>query len=219
LPILAGTHNHAFVVCGYRRSPTKPNWIDFIRNDDQKGPYLLIDDVLNDSAQPTPWRTLHVPLPEKIWLSPEAAEQAGALYLRGISSAVAPKLAAESRRPIASLDVLIALKRLALRTYVVESREFKNELLNRGVPDSIAQAYRYLSMSRYVWVVEAIDRGRRLPPHYQCVVGQAVYDATSSDAAPNRLALEVHGALWTTRGKKPTLELADPYCSGAVGEP
>jgi hypothetical protein len=28
-----------------------------------------------------PWRTMHVPLPEKLWLAPEAAERKGGQYL------------------------------------------------------------------------------------------------------------------------------------------
>jgi len=41
-PVLVGTNNHAFILCGYRRTNhPQPGWIEFIRHDDQAGPYLV----------------------------------------------------------------------------------------------------------------------------------------------------------------------------------
>ena len=42
LPVLVATKEHAFVLCGYRRRPraNDRDWIEFIRQDDQRGPYL-----------------------------------------------------------------------------------------------------------------------------------------------------------------------------------
>jgi hypothetical protein len=217
LPVLVGTHDHAFVVCGYQRSSTNAGWIDFYRNDDQRGPYILIPDVLNDSGQ-TPWRTVHVPAPEKIWLGPEAAEFHGGRVLQRTSAALSPALTTFYGSPLETLDVLINAKRLALKTYVVRSNQFKAELTRRGVPREIARAYRLATFSRYVWVVEAIDRDLR-DAGRSCVVGQAIFDATSSDMSPNLLALDVHGVTWSPSSNKPIVAATGPFLSGAVGPP
>ena len=49
-------------------------------------------------------------------------------------------------------------------------------------------------MSRYVWVVEAIERGTAAAGA-PAVVGEAVFDSTSPDAAPTALVLWTRGAM------------------------
>jgi hypothetical protein len=74
---LVATQDHAFVLCGYQRVPRpgQGDWIKFVRNDDQRGPYLPVGDVLQDVSADgyrySPWEALIVPVPEKVWLSPE----------------------------------------------------------------------------------------------------------------------------------------------------
>lgn len=86
-PVLVGTYDHAFVVIGYRRvAAAKQPWIEFFRHDDQRGPYLAVTDILNDVDPATgdrhsPWQLLLAPVPEKLWLLPEAAERAGRSYI------------------------------------------------------------------------------------------------------------------------------------------
>ncbi len=128
-PVLIGTNDHAFILCGYRRSDHfRPKWIEFIRHDDQLGPYLVVDNVLDDIDRRNdrvygPWRTIHAPLPDKIWLSPEAAERQGGVNLLGASELVTRDL--RKQDSVESLADLIARERLALRTYVTKSNNFK----------------------------------------------------------------------------------------------
>jgi hypothetical protein len=129
LPVLVGTHDHAFVICGYRRSTTVPGWIDFFRNDDQRGPYMQVPDVLNDSG--TPWRTLHARVSGRIWLSPEAAELRGGKVLEASSSSLATPISAMYGSAVESIPELIASNRGALKTYAIGSSSFKAALIDR----------------------------------------------------------------------------------------
>jgi hypothetical protein len=204
-PVLVGTHDHAFVIIGWYRSERRPGYIHLIRHDDQVGPYLVVDNVLDDSPtdpaygshQYTAWRTLHVPMPGKLWLTPEAAERDAGEKLRTLSAGVAARLAQRST-VVESLDQLISGNHLALRTYAQKSNDYKRGLEERGYPERIISEYRLARFPRYVWVVEAVDRRRRaqgLPP----VLGEAVYDATSSEYSPSMLAFRIHGVTWMTQ--------------------
>lgn len=224
-PVLVGTHDHAFILCGYHRSDHPPGWIQFVRHDDQAGPYLLVDNVLNDVDPVTakrygPWRTMHVPLPEKVWLAPEPAERKGGEYLLSASKAIAAVWTGPP--PFSTLEGLISSNSLALHTYVVQSNEFKQGLARRGLPTSIRREYGLARLPRYIWVVEAVDRKLRQAGG-PCVLGEAVLDATSSDHLPEQLALYMHGVMWLqqTSGKRrfPIFGNIQPYRTGAVGEP
>jgi hypothetical protein len=225
-PVLVGTNNHAFILCGYRRTKgPQPGWIEFIRHDDQAGPYLVVHDVLNDVDQRTgksygPWRTMHVPVPDKLWLAPEAAERKGGQFLLNASNQIAS--AATDPLPFTPLRDLINAQQLALRTYAIRSNHFKANLDARAIPATIQREYRLARLPRFIWVVEAVDRRQRREGA-PCVVGEAVLDATSSDHAPQEIALHIHGVMWLqqTNGgiRFPITGDAEPYISGGVGDP
>jgi hypothetical protein len=222
-PVLVATGDHAFVLCGYRREPREGarDWITFIRHDDQRGPYLSVGDVLDDVDQDSsyrysPWECLIVPLPAKLWLPPEPAEYVGAVLMRGLAQVL------QSQVPEAeSLLKLIEGGRLALRTYAAPANVFKARL-ERGMDEQLLREYRLARFSHYVWVVEAVNRDQRkdgLP----CVIGEAIFDATSSENEPNLLALHVPGAAWVHRTtgppRFPIRSAPDPYWSGGIGPP
>lgn len=223
-PVLVGTSDHAFIVCGYRRAPQPQGWIEFVRHDDQRGPYLIVASVLND-VDPVSghaygaWRTMHVPLPDKLWLAPEAAERKGGQYLHHVSAPIAGSSAGGAG--VQTLPALIAANRLALKTYAVKSSDFKSSLKRRGLPTEIRREYQLARFPRYVWVVEAIDRDLR-DSGQPCVLGEAVLDATSSDHAPDHLALHLHGVMWlqqTDGIRFPIVGSPNPYLSGGIGDP
>ena len=201
-PVLIGTHNHAFILCGYRRTSTpKPSWIELVRHDDQTGPYRLVTDVLADVDPTTgkvygPWRTMQVPMSEKIWLAPETAERSGGESLQSASTRISASW--PGTKPFTDLNELIAENRLRLHTYVIRSNAFKRGLAARGVATGVRRAYALARLSRFVWVVEAVDKELR-DAGKPCVVGEAVFDATSSDRDPQRFALHVHGIMWLRR--------------------
>lgn len=223
-PILVGAGYHAFILCGYRRTndPAKPGWIEFVRHDDQTGPYTLVDNVLRDIAPDTlkhygPWQVMQVPVPEKIWLAPEVAESKGAELLYSLSMDVS---AAYPEKPFLDLQELIDAGRLRVHTYAIESNEFKKELALRGVATNIRRAYAFARLPHYVWVVEAVDTELR-DASGPCVLGEAVLDATSSDRDPQQLAVHIHGVmgLQKTSGKRAPKIFGSyaPYVCGGRG--
>jgi hypothetical protein len=124
--------------------------------------------------------------------------------------------------PFTPLQDLIATNRLVLRTYAIRSNNFKRDLEARDLPTRIRREYRLARLPRFIWVVEVIDPQLR-NGNAPCVVGEAVLDGTSSDHAPEELALHVHGVMWLqqTNGhvRFPILGDAAPYVSGGVGDP
>ncbi|MBM2811891.1 MAG: hypothetical protein HW416_2650, partial [Chloroflexi bacterium] len=115
---------------------------------------------------------------------------------------------------------LIGANRLAIRTYAIRGNAFKVGLPSRGMDAALAREYRLARLSRYVWVVEAVDRQRRSAGE-PCVLGEAVLDATSSELDPNVLAVHVPGVALVHRiGAAPRFPImCSPayYSSGGVG--
>lgn len=192
VPLIVGTEDHVFVVNGYAREPRpgSPDWIRFVRHDDQRGPYLWVDDVFTDAVPDysyAPWQFLMVPLPEKLWLPPERAEGAAAALLEGLARQAAGLVDG----PQTLLD-LIGRDELGLRTYARRANDFKVGAKGR-LDDPLLREYRLARFSRYVWIVEFVDRRRRADGLEDCVLGEAVFDATSSGFRPALLALHIPG--------------------------
>lgn len=223
LPVLVATYDHTFVLCGYARTPREGalDWISFFRNDDQAGPYLRVDDVLNDVDPATgfvysPWEALMVPLPEKLWLAPEPAERTGSRLLVRYAERAVMQGVLDAQALLDARDS----GRLAFKTYTTLSNNFKSGLENR-VDRTLERQYRLARMSRYIWVVEAIDRELRKLGDAS-VLGEAVIDATSSETQPDPLILHVPGVATirqTGGGSRAPRCSPAPYRSGGIGPP
>ena len=226
IPVLVGNQTseaHAWVLCGYERQTRtgQADMIRFVRHDDQRGPYLWVNDVLADAApdgyQYTPWRFLVVPLPEKVWLSPEPAEQTAVELLPAMAQAIVAAV------PDAQVLLdLIAKDALRWRTYAAQANDFKAGLRGRVDP-ILLREYRMARFSRFVWVVEAVDRDARRAGRDEVVVGEAVFDGTSNGLRPSALALHVPGlaVVYTSEDgiRGPLRVGANPYRSGGSGPP
>lgn len=189
-PVLVGTHEHAFVIVGYRREVRNGQpWIGFIRHDDQRGPYLAVGNILDDVDAATgdrhsPWQLLLAPVPEKLWLLPEAAERAGRdLLLRYDALAGVPAFASLEKS-----------RRLTFRTVAMTSASYKGRAATRGLDGASCRELVLARLPRLIWIVEAVDRDARAAGAAS-VIGEIVFDSTSSDVAPNVLAIRVPGAL------------------------
>lgn len=220
LPVLATNSNHAFVLCGYERQSRvdEPDWITFYRHDDQRGPYLRVDNVLDDRDPDSdyiysPWEALIVPVPEKLWLPPEPVESLGGQLLQRLEARIGEG---------SKLQTLIDAQRLALRTYAIAANEFKRGLLGRKIDATIMREYRLARWPRYVWVVEAVDRDLRASGA-SCVHGEAIFDGTSSELSPICLALHIPGVAWIGQtggaSRFPIVCDSSPYASGGSGAP
>jgi hypothetical protein len=220
-PVMICTRNHAMVLCGYFADAQGLLGQKFVRHDDQRGPYLVVDNPLMDhdpaSGHPYgPWTGLLVPLPEKLWMAPEAAELVGGETLFALSAALPGVLLGGHTR----ISEGVGNATIALRTYAIRANDFKAGLAQRGVPEPLASEYRVARFSRFVWVVEAVLKDAD-PDH--CVLGEAIFDATSSDFLPKQLALHAHGvaAVWLTSEDDPRQPIVcspEPYRSGGCGK-
>jgi hypothetical protein len=179
-PVLIGTDVHAFVVVGWYRDGAM---IRFLVNDDQRGPYAVLDSPFTDPLGP--WRSIMVPLPPKALLSGEAAENDAHLTFRSagvISGPAAWKALADG----------LGRKEVSLRTKLHDGSEYKRLLPTRSIDGQVVRLLRFARLPHYIWVVEAHDRAARSSGK-PCVLGEIVYDATSADDAPVRCAVLMPG--------------------------
>ena len=189
-PVLIGNREHAFVLIGYKRAkgPQK-GWVNFVRHDDQRGPYLWVNDILKDVDPGTgygysPWELLIAPVPEKLWLVPEAAERQGREYL----------LRYDELEGSATFQDMYDARELTFRTVAMDSSAYKASAIRRGLDSDSARALRLARFSRLIWVVEAVDRMARRNDA-PSVLGELIFDSTSNDLNPVPLAIRVPGAL------------------------
>jgi hypothetical protein len=182
-PVLIGTEDHAFVVVGWYR---EDGLIRFIVNNDQRGPYGIVASPFDDER--APWRCIMVPLPPKVFLSAETAENEGHRRLTMWSSApTAPA-------PWKELAAGVADKSISLRTLLRDGSEYKLALADRGIEAAGTRLLRLARLPHYVWSVEAHDRAAREAGN-DSVIAEAVFDATSHDFEPRLAALLLPGVV------------------------
>ncbi len=179
-PVLIGTSNHAFVVVGWFR---EGKWIRFVVNDDQQGPYRVLDSPFTDERGP--WRSIMVPLPPKALLSGESAENSAHLTFRSAGVVSGPSEWKALADGLESKSVL-------LRTRLHDGSDYKRVLVTRGLDEQVTRLLRLARLPHYIWVVEAQDRALR-DAGEPSVLGEIVYDATSADDDPYYGALMLPG--------------------------
>jgi hypothetical protein len=170
LPVIVAGPGHAFVLIGYRREHAgQPDeMLVFLRHDDEVGPYQVVDNFVDDFHGP--WEYLLVPLPAKVYMPGEDAEAIGTEHLK---SSIAEDPSAEAQDLLARIE----RKEVTFRSTVLPSNAFKLGLTERAVPEPLASVYRRVHLSRWVWVVEAVEKEARRTGR-PCVLADAVIDAT-----------------------------------------
>jgi len=165
----------------------------------------------------TPWECIIVPLPARLLLPPEPVERVGGLLMQALATA-----ARKSLPDAAALLTAISKRRLALKTYAIPANDFKSNLVARSFDSTLVREYRLARFSRYIWVVEGVDRQLRAKGA-PSVIGEAIFDATSSERDPNPLAIHVPGLAWVHRvngaHRFPIRCSPAAYSSGAIGPP
>ncbi len=185
-PVMVINREHGFNLVGWFRQGDS---IRFVACDDQQGPYEIIDSPFSDHRRP--WRALIVPLPPKVYLSGEMAEAWGYQTLRAFGlRAPAPPAWKALQQNLAQLP-----KGVSLRTFLLDSRTYKANLVAQSRDSDTVQALRLARLPHYVWVVEAHDRRLRAAGG-PSVIAEVVFDSHSSDHVhrePRRDSLSMPG--------------------------
>lgn len=224
VPLIVATANHAFVLCGYWQEHEPKNGrtrTKLVRHDDQRGPYIVVADVLADVDEVTnheygSWDYLIVPLPEELWATGESVERTAAEMLGPAASV----LAADHPQVSEVLESLDA-KTLALRTFSNSSNHFKHELIKRCRDEKLLREYRVARFPRFIWVVEFVDR-QKWKAGEASVFGEIVFDGTSTDWYPRPIAVHLPGVILTltTEGEMVAAPVgSDSYGSGVSAYP
>lgn len=207
MPPMIYNESHAWLAIGYYHtdSPATHDSAQFVCHDDELGPYVEagLDDAparLRPWADPRPegrWMAMIPPLPKKIYITAERAEEIGRERLEYV---------AERLGKFGQHDNLFVNAHrggcLQYRTYAVDSRAFKSLMLRERVPDQVRRIYQDAHLSRQIWVVEAVDSRLALSPGAASVVGEAIIDGTAHHMAepdsPALLARNVGGNVKST---------------------
>lgn len=194
--IVTAGGRHAFVLVGYRRmhAGTSNERIHFICQDDEEGPYRVIDDFNHDRYGI--WEYLIVPLPHKVFVPGETAETVGRVNLRRLMQQSENLAAADLRSQV---DLPSGDDRsVTYRSTVMLSNRFKETLEQRNVPEAVVPLYRRMQLPRWIWVVEALLRqSRNLGT--DAVLAEAIVDATDHSRDRRALAMRIPGQLWSWR--------------------
>lgn len=170
MPVTVLAGDHAFVLVGYKRvrCGTDDERIRFIRQDDEVGPYQLVSDPFGE-RQPNyrPWRYLIVPLPPRVYVPGEDAEQWGAARLRRL-------LETQHSPLVQRWDA----HELSPRSVLMESTVFKERQVEREASDVVKAIYTRMALPHWVWVVELTDRAAR-DRGDPCVLAEALIDTTN----------------------------------------
>lgn len=189
LPVTVATSAHAFVVVGYGwREGAGTKSLFFIRHDDESGPYQEVDWLLDEYG---PWEYAIVPLPPKVYLPGENAEEIGS---RRIADALDRSTDPRAQALVTRLQD--PQRPLTYRSTVVLANEYKSRLTEQnGYPPHVAAAFQVMQMSRFIWVVELTDRAA-LDAGQSCVLAEAVIDATDHVRDLHVLGWRIPGAVW-----------------------
>jgi len=185
LPVVVlteGSSGHAFTLVGWQDSG---DHIRLIASDDQVGPYEVIDDPLERMDHRAPWRSLMVPLPEKVFFTGEAAE-VRARNLPELTSAelkekgvpVPPQLR-QLAKGLRYLDGPISL-----RCRLIENRRYKELVGSQERSPDVVRLIRMAHLPHWVWVVEMQDRRARCNRDPYCVLAEWVFDSNAHDDVP-----------------------------------
>jgi hypothetical protein len=169
-PVLIGAREHAFVLVGWRRDDE--DCVQFIVCDDRIGPYEVIPSPFEHYM--TPWDSIMIPLPPRVYLSGESAEGRAHEIFRSFAGQTEQLRDMEQGLIDGSVEL-----RTALRT----GASYKDEVGKLTSADEILSLIRHARLPHWVWIVEAHKRelcGKREP----CVIAAAVFDSTAFDFEP-----------------------------------
>lgn len=170
-PVIVLSAEHAIVLVGWFR---EGDMIRFLACDDQGAPYEIVDSPFTDPR--APWLALMVPLPPKVMMSGERAENRAHWDLQLLGSN--PKVPLSWQQLKGHLTA--TPKGVSLRTFLRDVNSYKEELPQQGRDRDSVRILRLGRLPRYIWVVEAQDRALREQGE-PCVIAEILYDPHSSE--------------------------------------
>lgn len=185
LPVLLATAEHVIAIVGYYTE--RRGAVRFVACDDQVGPYEVIDNLLLDPRGKNA-EAIIAPLPPRAWLPGQEVENDTYTTLHSLQGHQ-PDI---STQPLIDLGQRVARKEIQLRSFLLRSNDYKNNLIRQGRSADVVRALRLANLSHWIWVVEAHGTGRI--DRYGAVHAEFVYDSTSSaHPKPHRLACSYPG--------------------------
>jgi hypothetical protein len=169
-PVLIGAQDHAFVLVGWRRGDEGE--VQFIACDDRIGPYEVIPSPFDHHM--TPWDSIMIPLPPKVYLSAEAAEGRAHEVFRSF---------VEQLEELRDIEEGLADGSIELRTMLRTGARYKCELAPLTRSPEMLRELRHARLPHWVWIVEA-HRQDLCEQGSPCVVAAAVLDSTAFDVEP-----------------------------------
>lgn len=179
-PVLISTEKHAFVLVGWFRDGEE---VRFVACDDQVGPYEIVESPFDHAK--APWMSLMIPLPPKVFLSGESAENACYLHLLGFASKV-PQLT--------QLANDLTSGTIELRSSLKLGSDFKRDIESKTSSTEVLRTLRLARLPHWVWTVEAHMRGA-CETDQPCVFAEAMYDSTSFDLSPRLICVSLPGVV------------------------
>lgn len=190
----------------------------FLVHDDQRGPYLRmpvkpgLPDAETDYNVQEHLRFLIVPLPDKVYVSAEAAEITAWDRL-GFYQREWPGLKAKHATAIGSVslelaeNVLHALgqNRVIARTYLTRGWKYKSRILKSVASATLRSRISSHELPRMVWVTEfgTLDQLNTADGTKRRIFGHCVTDATSTGPSRSPLIVHMPAFLWLTLGQTP----------------
>lgn len=181
-PVLIGAGEHAFVLVGWQRDDE--GTVQFIACDDGIGPYEVITSPFEHRL--TPWDSIMIPLPPKVYLSAESAETRAHEVFRSF---------AEQAEQLHDFKNDLLEGSIVLRTMLRTGARYKHEVAAVTRSPETLQALRHARLPHWVWIVEA-HRPELCEKEEPCVVAAAVLDSTAFDEKPPLDILAVLGMVF-----------------------
>jgi hypothetical protein len=188
----------------------------FLVHDDQRGINLKMPVVDENEEEHTPYNVhdhvffILVPLPNKVFMTAEAAERKAWDHLENFYSQEWPTVKEKNASEIGAsreigdrIGVALHQRSLVARTYLRSGWKYKRWIANSDAHDVVKAKVIYQQLSRMVWVTEfgLASELNRVDPEQRRIVSHCVIDATGSNLQ-SPLILHVPGFvyLWSQSG-------------------
>jgi hypothetical protein len=225
-----GNVGHAVVAVGYTAKTVPGNFVflqskpsrsvfceALLVNDDQRGAYIRLPLEPNPSISEAPFNIrdhlqyIIIPLPSKVFLPAESAEEIAWDILRQFYVREMPKLISEgsvdfgqSTERFSEFVNELSANRVIARTYLTFGWKYRMRMVRNSTSERVKQAIIRHDLPRYVWVTEfgTLSSMNYLEARAKRIQAHVVVDATSSQFHRSALFFHAPGLIkrWVHNG-------------------